>query len=237
MKHINKKLAALGLSLGAFIYLSGGKSDDAIRARVVRLVSDHSMCSGEQIQAPSGENYVLTAAHCKAIAQDGSMKVITEDGKTLQRKIIAEDPESDLLLLEGLPGVKGLKIAGYSYFRQYVRTFTHGSNMDTYETEGRLVQKRHIEVPLSMLDTPEAEEACKSMPKNKVQEFDLVLWKIKVCMLSIDEIASTAGTMPGSSGGAVVDASGDVVGVVSAGGDGFSWFVSLADIKQFTNSY
>src|SRR5258707_12043226 len=88
------------------------KSDTYAMQRTVSIKGKYGQCSGEQIEAPSGETYILTAAHCRNLADDGiSMVIITEDEKRLMRKIIAEDSYSDLLLLEGIPNLDGIKIA------------------------------------------------------------------------------------------------------------------------------
>jgi hypothetical protein len=210
-----------------------GKSPEYVMNRVVRLSnSGGGSCSGEQVIAPSGVNYILTAGHCRSLEENGGITVITEDGKQLQRKVIAEDDSSDLLLLEGLPGVKGLSIADNAEKREKVWTYTHGWAYDTYETSGYFIQVKHIRVPLHIIQNETELEACQN-PKNTIASFD----ELKICVLEVDEQATTAFIVPGSSGGAVVDSYGDVVGVVSAGDGRFGYLVTLRDIHLFLRNY
>lgn len=231
----NKAKAALIAAIALATILNIGPSDTAIRSKIVRLIGKYGTCSGEQVTAPSGVNYIITAAHCREIGPE--LTAITEDGRKLVRNIIAEDANSDLLLLEGIPGMKGLSIADDSSIHQHVRTFTHGHNLDTYKTEGALVQMKHIEIPIALADTPELAEVCTKAPKYKIEPLMIFFGAINVCMLSVDEIATTAQVEPGSSGGAAVDDSGRLIGVVSASGEGMGWLVPLKAIKAFLANY
>lgn len=226
------------LSVAAAI-IAGGRSEDSIRSTVMQLTSDKGSCSGEQIKAPSGVNYVLTAAHCAGLAVDGSILVHTEDGRQLLRKVLAEDPNSDLLLLEGVPGIDGLDVAGSSRRGQSIRTFTHGLAFPTYRTEGVLIADKEIQFVVGggPLASAEEEAKCASMAKNSVIAIDTFFGELKLCILTSTEMATTAFIQHGSSGGPVVDSSGALIGVVSAGGDGYGFLVTLRDIKRFVGNY
>lgn len=225
--------AAIAL-IAIMLFSMAGPSDNSIRSRVLKLSSSFGMCSGEQVRAPSGVDYVLTAAHCKPLAdQNGDIRVTTEDGRELMRKIVAEDPMSDLLLLEGVPGIRGLDIANWDYAREHVRTFTHGNRFDTYKTEGVLIQDGKIMVMLDVIRSFQDEMAC-TQPKNAVVDIGFGL---RVCLLSVVETATTAMIVPGSSGGPILNDSGQLIGVVSAGDGHFGYLVRLYDIKQFMHNY
>lgn len=216
------------LSLGVANY----KSESYFRNRTLKLFSDHGSCSGEQVKAPSGQNYILTAAHCLILKDDNnSINVQTADGRVLSRKIIAEDAKSDLLLLEGLPGIDGLNIALSQSQGDSVRTFTHGFGFETYKTEGSIVDFHEALVEMG-------DEACLSgMPKYRTIEIEIFGFKIPVCIMDTLDSVTTAMIVPGSSGGMVVNSWGNLVGVVSAGDGNFGYLVSLKDIHAFVDNY
>lgn len=213
------------------------KSDTYLRNRVVRIFSDHAMCSGEQVRAASGVDYILTAAHCLDLAHGGMYSVRLEDGSVIERRFISEDYNSDLLLIEGLPNLRGLDIADKVEMHSRIRTFTHGHNMDTFRTEGELIEKQHVQVLMGVLKSPEETAACVLKPKNKAETIMSLFGPVDLCLLDTFEYASTAFILPGSSGGPIVDSNGDLVAVVSAGGSGLGMFVTLEDIQAFLKGY
>ena len=202
----------------------------------VMLQGVHGQCSGVQVRVKSGAEYILSAGHCSHLGVGDEMTVTTEDGRKLTRKVIQEDPNSDLLLIEGVPGGRSIKIADSVSVGDKVDTFTHGSGLATHKTSGELIEYKDIDVPLYMLDTVEAATECKSMPKNRLQSFEIFGIQIGVCSMHLAGVVSTASVVPGSSGGMVVRGD-EVVGIVSATDGHFGYFVSLKDIKNFTDNY
>lgn len=224
-------LGAMALSIVYFSLPALRPSNGYIRNRVVKLVSDQGSCSGQQVVAASGMDYILTAAHCKPLQFEGSIMVKTDDGRSMYRRIIAEDETSDLLLLEGIPNLNGLAVASASFAQQHVRTFTHGRGFDTYETQGELIQDYLVNVLLGM------NQPCPKAPKFKVESVETIFGPMNACLLSVQETVTTAMIVPGSSGGAVVNDAGELVGVVSAGDGHFGFLVRIQDIKKFLRNY
>lgn len=234
-KRSHKKLIAI---ISSLLLLCIGmtscmpKSDSYIRSRIVRLHSDHGMCTGEQVRAPSGRDYVITAGHCDILIKDGKIHADLEDGRKMNLRVLEESDEYDLMLLEGVPSMQGLDLASVSHARDYVKTLTHGRDFPTYRTEGVLVGERRIQVLLNPLLTEEDEAKCRG-PKNEI--VDIVF--AKVCILNEDTTATTAFIVPGSSGGGAYNSDGDLVGVASAIGEGFGFLVRLQDIRSFLHNY
>lgn len=234
IKKMSKRKAIIAIVIAALLvpYMALHKSESFLRSRVVKLKSSEGSCSGEQIRAPSGADYILTAGHCAVLADaQGSITVEMENGKEIQRKIIAESGSADLLLLEGIPHMRGIDIASSANPGTEVRTFTHGSGYRTYKTTGELVQQRHIQMLLGM------GECSSKAPKYKTEAIEIFGFQLKVCTLSVDLMMTTAMVVPGSSGGMVVNSSGDLAGVVSGGGDSFGGLVLAKDINEFVSGY
>lgn len=228
MKPRHKEYIVFGiLAIMAVMHLSCTRLP---RDKIVKISSAVGMCSGEQVKAPSGVSYIMTASHCMGLADsNGNFDITTEDGKTLKRKLVAEDPESDLMLLEGLPDTEGLQIAAAVAPGDKIVTLTHGNNYATFKTEGVIIQGERVQAPVSMIFSAEDEAKCSSMAKRHPEG--------SYCILDVWETISTAMVVPGSSGGAVLNRSGELVGVVSAGNGTFGAFVTLSDIQKFIKNY
>jgi len=243
-----KKIATATIILLATTLLfrtSGGMqqnpSDTEIKSSVVRLTTENNRgtCTGEQVKAASGTEYILTAGHCAGLANEqGSIKVITEDGREMMRKIIAEDANSDLLLLEAAPNTRAMEIAANIHSSEHLRSFTHGQGLDTYKTEGEYVQEQEVEIPLFIV-TSDNEGKC-NMPKLKMKDMPIFFgFMVKVCSLVVKTAITTVPIVPGSSGGPIVNDNGDLTGVASASApDSFiSILVRLQDIQNFLKNY
>lgn len=236
-KTLKHRLTAIALmTILALNSLFSHRYDSYFMSKSVKLVSDRGSCSGQQVTAASGSIYILTAAHCLILARDGSITALTEDGRRMQRRVIAEDINSDLALLEGVPLMPGLEIADKVSRGDHVRTYTHGSGFPTYKTEGQIIDEKQVQV-LQEITQGELTVKC-DMPKNKKLELDTAFGKFKACIIDTMGIVTDARIVPGSSGGMVVSDSGKLVGVVSAGNDaGFGFLVDLKDIQNFLSNY
>jgi hypothetical protein len=239
-KKILSVIVSLVLFIAAVSMLNTSKSDAEMKKKAVLLLNPEKgiQCSGEQIQAPSGKTYILSAAHCRVIADSGdSIEVHDAEGRVINRKVVAEDPNSDLLLLEGLPDTDGLRVAPFDTIDEHVRTYTHGRGMPTYKTEGNILGYKWIEASLGKIEEGKVEE-CSQFPKNRVvTTADPFFGSLSLCVMGVNETMTTALVVGGSSGGMVVNDDGELVGVVSVEDGPFSGMVRLTDINNFLRSY
>jgi hypothetical protein len=239
----NKKPVILCALLGALCIYSAfcSPSEYWLRQRVVKLTGPggHGSCSGEQVKAPSGKNYILTAAHCLSLKDsDGNIKIHKEDKSTFEARVVAEDDASDLALLDGVPNFRGIDVASEVQAHSLLRTFTHGAGLDTYKTEGELISYSHIFIPTGLIGSDAEESKCVSQQKNTLETIDILPGiSVKICVLDVWEAATSALVVPGSSGGMVVNDEGSLVGVVSATDGHLGFLVKLSDIRRFLSGY
>lgn len=223
-------------SLGAFL-TQDYRVERKVRAEAVQLFGNGHSCSGVHVHTKRA-SYILTAGHCKVLATpDGYINAVNDEmGAGIPRKILAEDPLSDLLLLEPLPSHKGIDVATRAYQHEKLISFTHGSGYPTHRTEGEYIGKVHINVALNQITNDEEEQAC-SMPKHKKIDMDFLFFHFRLCVLDVDTYASTLAAAPGSSGGPVVNKSGKLIGLVSAGNEKYSYLVQLEDVQRFLQDW
>ncbi len=201
-----------------------------IRSSVVKLSSSKGSCSGTQIITSRGHKFILTAAHCLPIAEAGFIPVFTEDAGQYVSKIVAEDDESDLLLLEAAPSkIPAIPIAEDVSRFETLTSFTHGRSYATYSTEGIYVGE---DIVYFFSDNPTKLDTC-TKKKNHIVKVDLGFIELEACMVGTVESVTTVRATPGSSGGLVANSRGELVGVVSTGDDMFTNLVTLKDIHRF----
>lgn len=235
---IRKVIIAIILACICFHMVHATRHNEQwLRSRVVRLISKEGMCSGEQVKAPSGENYIITAGHCALLAHDGYITAQLDDGSRLERRVIAEDAKSDLLLLEGLPKLDGIAVADRVREGDKVFSLTHGGNWDTYRTDGVVGETHTIDIGAFFIDSEESLSRCESSPKFKVDEEVTFFGVMRICVLHVEETNLTARIQPGSSGGLIANQDGQLVGVVSAGSAATGFMVTLDDVKDLLKAY
>lgn len=219
--------------------LSHYNSESYIRARVVKLTSHLGSCSGTQVRAPSGKDYVLSAGHCSVLAENGAINASVDGGREVPLRVIEVSASTDLMLLEGMPGLKGIKLGKEPKIGDTFYAFTHGQGLRTYRSEGEYVDLKVVRSLDHVVNTPEEEAACKAQPKFKVMDVPLFLGiMLRACVLELEEYVVTMPTVaPGSSGGYVGDHMGQLIGVVSMGNERFAMLVTLPEIKEFLRSY
>ncbi len=177
-------------------------SDDFARNHIVQLYGNQVLCTGIEVQSPSGKIYTLTAAHCKNMVVDNHAFFQNEQNESGSIQVIDVDDRLDLMLMEGAKST-GFRIAPGIYVYEPVHTMSHGLGMPAYRTDGIILKESAIVDP-----NPFAPQ----------------------------RMIANAPVVPGSSGGPLLDAKNNLVGVIDAYNSRyplFSYHVTLSDINSF----
>lgn len=215
-------MVAMSIKIGANV-----STDEYIRDRIVKLHSELGLCSGVIVKAPSGKDYILSAAHCADLTADGVISAKTEAGKDYMARIIEVDKEHDLMLLT-TEQTHGIKIADKVVLHQHVRAMGHGAGMPTFKTEGEILEEKINWILSYPILGPWDINRCEKEGRKVVVQYDGMF-----CMFKLNSLMSTARVIPGMSGGPVVDDMGRLVGIASNSDNFFSGLVPLEDIQTF----
>lgn len=216
------------LMLGALMLPSDKKTEAAVRHNVVKLFGDAGTCSGVRIKYKKNF-YTMTAGHCRPLQTGNSILAEGPDGKTESLTILAESDDSDLLLLSN-PRSEGVDLSDSWEMHEKVFSMTHGGGKPAYRTDGELLKTELISIPLFEIIDGAGLKKCSEFSKLTPEFYS---FGGLVCSIRSLVVASTVAVIPGSSGGGVFNASGDLVAIVSGMGGGFSVLVPLENIKSF----
>ena len=205
--------------------------------------------TGFEVQAPSGEKYILTNAHVCEAFHGKDITVQLHDGRLLQRRIIEISSVTDLCLAEGLPNVPAVSLAANSNVGDHISVIGHPLLMPLTLSSGEIIANQHVEFPYSIIlpdETPEKDMGPESMklaqctgPKFHPQDMDTFFGPIKVCIIGLQANLSDAVTFPGNSGSPAVDGFGHLKGVLFAGDSEshYGMLITLSDVKNFLAPY
>ena len=211
--------------------------------------------TGFAVQAPSGQHYIVTNSHvCEgALSQSEdktSLLVTNQKGQSMRRRVIENSDFTDLCLLEGLPGVKGLQLAGEPHQGETSYVVGHPRLRPMSVSKGEIVGA--TDVPILAYIMPgnaiidmmaphlvNKEGKCDA-PKNKIEEIkETMIGPITIC-LNVTKAAymSTIVIFGGNSGSPMVNLWGNVQGVAFATDDtNWGYIVSLSDLTRFLARY
>lgn len=185
--------------------------------------------TGFELTMPSGR--VLTVSNAHVCLGSNTMMAMSEWGIRYPVRVIEISRETDLCLLEAIPGAHGLKVA--EFMRDgYVFSIGHPRLRPTESTSGQLLDYEQINYESAMPMT-----VCEGGMYHRS-----VRWTNKrrrvVCLALIKSFNTTMIIDHGSSGSPTLNSDGDVIGVVfSMNSRNEANIISLADLVTFVKRY
>lgn len=205
-------------------------------------VDGRALGSGSHIQAPSGTVYLLTNRHvCQASGEPQTVFAADKySSRPIARRIIEIYWEHDLCLVEALPGRSGLTISDSEITEyQMVYSVGHPLGLSQNYSSGFLKDKSPIKVVVSMLMD---RETCQSFGDGFAiadQNGNPTIEDIGICYFEKPAYNLSVFAYPGSSGSALLNTKGELVGVIYAGNSFTNWgsAVPLEYVKDFLRPY
>lgn len=192
--------------------------------------------TGFEVIAPSGKIYTLTNAHVCGLQKDGFVLVQEKlhSGRSIPRRVLEVYAENDLCLVEGLEGYSGLSLANSADIGDlnYAIGYPLGEEMNL--SNGYL--KGIANVGIYMQEIPLDQCTGPYLKKEKVYTF---FGPIEICTQVRKAMQTNIPIYPGNSGSPMVNAFGNVTGVVFASNSETKWgsSVPLEDVITFLGAY
>lgn len=229
----------------------------ADRVFEIKGIKDGGGGTGFQVEAPSGQAFIVTNSHVCEIAQkDGEDKnflLVKKTDHWMKRRILEVDEQSDLCLVEAWPHLSGLSLGEMLEVGDEVTAIGHPHLGPITMMSGEVTAFTNIQMMHHLMISNEARkdkffgatsQAC-NLPKNEIKKqefffFGLSLGEMTACMVNEKEAIQTNVTIfPGNSGSPLVDASGKVVGVIFASNTRSNWgyAVNLNHLKLLLQDF
>lgn len=212
-------------------------------SQVVKLVAHDTVLSGGTgfvVKAPSGRRYTLTNGHVCALGRYGFVRAIVPGSSdTYSLAILAVSQETDLCLLDPVPGFDGIRIASSASIGENVSVVGHPLLDPLTFVRGRLTAEQTIDV---LYGINVKEEQCQGdgYTFKDLSGTPAELFGIKTaCLRTIKSVLTTLGIYPGNSGSPAVNKYGNLIGVVFAGNNttNYGYVIPLEQVVKFLGDF
>jgi len=235
-----KSLIALGLTAAIIITAIRAPQTHSnyirnkVGSQVVMLTNQEGTHGGTgfAVKTPTGQVLTLTNAHVCAIAQDdklGNLYAKNDTSRAIPLKVIEVYDQADLCLVQGIPGMSGVKVAGSVDLGENLGLVGHPKLMPLTLSKGELIGYANVAV---MIEEGPCERDA-GMYKTVDSFFG------PVCVELFKAGLTNIPALGGNSGSPVVNIFGNLTGVLYAGDSRDNWgvIVPLDAIKDFLRNY
>ncbi len=226
------RIMVAGLVFGAFLSLfclftSTAKGDEAAFAKLKEATVHIAIGSGSIVVGASGNEYLLTNWHvCNAGSWKGKMRANYEDGTLIEAPLVKLDALSDLCASKVTPTHAALKVASSLRMGQHIYTRGYPYGVLSF-TEGSFIGANKWDYFYAIEEVGECPTGSR---KERAPD-----GRLAGCVITYFDNVTNMYSRPGSSGSPVVDAKGELIGVMSSwdGNRDAGGMVTLEAVKRF----
>lgn len=181
----------------------------------VTITGDRGGGSGFHVIAPSGKTYILTNAHVCKLQKHGKVNVTKNSNNfKMTRDVIAVYKDHDLCLVEAMPDTKGLTVARSAEILDQIMVAGNPGLRPFTVQEGEIISREVVDV---VEQVNGSREDCNGKFMEADPLMQMFLGITSLCFQSRDSYRSNVIGYPGNSGSAVLNTTGQVIGVLYAG--------------------
>lgn len=223
---MQKHLRKLGLALSiSFLALAGSFYQPQLHNSYLRWEVGESVVqvlhpvkfgggTGFAVKGKSGAEYIMTNRHVCAVAVNDMVAIKQDDGEKVLKRVLYRDKKHDLCLIEGDDRFSALEIGDYPDKGDLHYVVGHPGLRQLTIAQGEFIGPDIIEMPdFSITKRNECNGKIVELPPFFQMMFGIEF----ACFISYDTYATSATIYGGNSGSPIVDAFGNVIGVVFAG--------------------
>ena len=242
---MKKALVAVASVLTVYLVVMIGRAifEQNLRARLAQSVvyvtndAGNSGGTGFQLENDKGRKFIVTNSHvCEAAGLDGIISIRSEhEEPSIKRRIIEASKTIDVCLIEAVDDMPALKMADGYEFGDVAHVLGHPYLQPRTFVSGELVGEEQVAIVKYIL-TPETE---KDVCPGTIEDVQMFIFEMKACVIRYKSISTTITIFGGNSGSPLVNAFGEVIGVVFAANNVDHWgkAVPLEELQEFINRY